>query len=111
MTAVEERETVESPYGDQPVFTFQPQDGAEPIVVPKCSVLWEEVDGKKALEFLWEIRKLNEAYQSFEFMDRAKVPNDIQRRIVRLPDDERRKFFNNWFSDLSAPPTVGLPPE
>jgi len=110
VTAVEEDQT-ESPYGDQPTFSYQPADGSEPIVFPKSAALWEEVDGKKALEFLWEVRKLNEAYQSFEFMDRAKVPDDIQRRVIRLPDDERRKFFDSWFSDLTDPPTAGLPPE
>lgn len=111
MTAVDERVEAESLYDGQPTFTYQPEDGSEPIVFPKSAVLWEEVDDKKALEFLWEIRKLNEAYQSFEFMDRAKVPNDVQRRVVRLPDDERRKFFEQWFSDLTDPPAGGLPPE
>lgn len=112
MTTVEERaDQDELPYGDQPVFHYQPADGSNPIIVPKSSVLWEEVDGVKAIKFLWKVRKLNEAYQSFEFMDRAKVPDNIQEQILDLPDAERRKFFNQWFADLSEPPEVGLSPE
>ena len=110
MTAVEERPT-ESLYGDEPTFTFHPSDGSEPIVFPKSEVLWETVDGVTAFKFLWKIRKLNEAYQSYEFMDRAKVPDEIQERVVDLPDDERREFFASWFKDLSDPPEAGLPPE
>lgn len=110
MTAVaDELELEESE--EQPTFTFEPADG-EPIVIPKADVLWETVDGKSATEFLWEIRRMNETYQSFEFMDRAKIPLDIQRRIVQLPLEERRKLLKAWFDDLNKPPTQGeLPPE
>jgi hypothetical protein len=101
-----------SPYGDAPTFSWQPGDGSEPIVFPKSAVLWEDVDGKTAYEFLWEIRKMTEAYQSFEFMDRAKVPDDIQRRVVRMPAAERRKFFDKWFADVNEPPKERvIPPE
>jgi hypothetical protein len=106
VTAVEER-----PYGDQPTFTYRPEDGSAPIVFPKSSVLWEEVDGVKAIKFLWKVRKLSEVYQTFEFMDRAKVPDDVQERVLDLPSDEREKFFANWFKNLSEPPEAGLPPE
>lgn len=95
----------------QATFTFQPDEG-DPIVLPRADVLWETVDGKGATEFLWEIRKMNETYQSFEFMDRAKVAEDVQRRIVRLSTEERRKLFRGWFDDLNKPPVEGeLPPE
>lgn len=93
-------------------FSFDPEGDDDPIVVPASSVLWEDVDGKTPLEFLWEIRKLNEAYQSFEFMDRAKIADDVQRRIVRLTQKERRRFFDAWFADVNAPDVnSGLPPE
>lgn len=96
---------------EQPTFTFQPAEG-DPIVIPKADVLWEVVDGKSATEFLWEIRRMNETYQLFEFMDRAKIPLDVQRRIVKLSVDERRDLLKDWFDDLSKPPTQGeLPPE
>lgn len=99
------------PYGDKPTFTYRPEDGSTPIVFPKSSVLWEEVDGVKAIKFLWKIRRLNNSYQTFEFMDRAKVPDDIQERVLDLPDAERSKFFELWFDDMSAPPESELPPE
>lgn len=98
-------------YGGNPTFTYRPEDGSDPIVFPKSSVLWEEVDGVKAIKFLWKIRKLNNTYQTFEFMDRAKVPDEIQGRVLDLPDEERGKFFERWFEDLSEPPEGGLPPE
>lgn len=98
-------------YRGNPTFTYRPEDGSDPIVFPKSSVLWEEVDGVKAIKFLWKIRKLNEAYQTFEFMDRAKVPDDIQERVLDLPAEERREFFDQWFDNLSEPPEAGLPPE
>jgi hypothetical protein len=121
VTAVEERQTelpvetpVELPYDGQPTFSYQPKDGSEPIVFPKSSVLWEESDGVTPFKFLWKIRKMNQWYQSYEFMDRAKVPDEIQERVVDLSDAERRQFFDAWFSDLNEPPddtTAGLPPE
>lgn len=110
MTAVDERVT-ESPYGDRPTFTYRPEDGSEPIIFPKSSVLWEEVDGVKPIKFLWKVRKLSEVYQTFEFMDRAKVPDHIQERVLDLPDDERGTFFDHWFKNLGEPPEAGLPPE
>lgn len=109
MTAVVDEELeLEEP---EETFTFQPAEG-DPIVIPKADVLWETVDGKSATEFLWEIRRMNETYQSFEFMDRAKIPLDVQQRIVRLDLEERRKLLKAWFDDLNKPPTQGeLPPE
>lgn len=111
MTLVEDKEQAELPYNGQPVFSYQPEDGSDPIIFPKSSVILEDVDGVKAIKFLWKLRKLNEAYQSFEFMDRAKVPDVIQERVLDLSYDERRKFFRAWFADINEPPKVGIPPE
>lgn len=111
MTLAEERDQDKGLYDGQPTFSYQPEDGSDLILFPKSSALWEDVDGVKAVKFLWKIRKLNEAYQSFEFMDRAKVPDDIQERVLDLSDDERRKFFRAWFADINEPPEVGIPPE
>lgn len=106
-----EPETTDEVEEEQPTFAFEPADG-DPIVIPESDVLWETVDGKSATEFLWEIRRMNETYQLFEFLDRAKIPLDVQRRIVQLPLEERRKLLKAWFDDLSRPPTEGeLPPE
>jgi hypothetical protein len=97
---------------DAPTYSFAASDGPDPIVIPKADVLWEEVDGKGPTEFLWEMRKLNETYQMFGFLDRAQITDEVQRRIVRLPVEERRKLLRGWFDELNRPPSEGeLPPE
>jgi hypothetical protein len=107
----EKTEESEEPEEEQPTFTFTPAEG-DPIVMPPAAVLWETVDGKGATEFLWEVRRMNETYQTFEFLDRAKVPMDVQRRIVQLSIEERRQLLKSWFDEVNRPPTTGeLPPE
>jgi hypothetical protein len=100
-----------SPYGDAPTFTYQPKDGGELIIFPTADVLWEEVDGVKPIKFLWRVRKLNEPYQTFAFLERAKVPDDIVERALDLPDEERQELFRRWFAEVTEPPEAGLPGE
>lgn len=107
MTAVKEPET----RYDGPMFTYQPENG-EPIVFPSADVLWEDVDGVKPAVFLWRIRKLNEPYQTFAFLDRAKVSDEMAERVLDLDPDERKTFFKNWFDQVEDHPDVeSLPPE
>lgn len=104
MTAIAETET------EGPTFTYRPDDG-EPIVFPSADTLWEEVDGVPPTVFLWRIRKLNEPYQTFAFLDRAKVSDEMAERVLSLPTEERSEFFKRWFSEVEDHPSVGLPPE
>lgn len=107
MTAVAEPETKIT----GPVFTYHPEDGSDPIVFPSADVLWEEVDGVKPVKFLYRVRELNEPYQTFAFMDRAKVEKDMAERVLDLPAEERKEFFKRWFNEVEDHPEVGLPPE
>lgn len=91
-------------------FTYIPKDGGEPIVFPDSEVLWEEVDGVKPIKFLYRLRKLNEPYQTFAFLDRANVDQDVAERVLDLDVEERKEFFKQWF-DGGESPEAGLPPE
>jgi hypothetical protein len=54
---------------------------------------------------------LNEPYQTFAFMERAKIPDEMAERALDLPDDERKELFRQWFAGVTEPPEAGLPPE
>jgi hypothetical protein len=54
---------------------------------------------------------LNEPYQTFAFLERAKVPDDIVERALDLPDEERQELFRRWFAEVTEPPEAGLPGE
>jgi hypothetical protein len=85
------------PYGNKPVFVFRPNDGSPPIVFPRVGTL--EVSAK----FMWKIYDLNELFQSFEWMNLAGVPRDIQERVLDLPTTERSRFWGSWFNDVTTP--------
>jgi hypothetical protein len=98
------------PYGDVPVFTFQPNivkpgDSMDPIIVPHISTVNGDV------EFFWEMDELDPMHQSFRYMKRANIPRDIQRRVVRLPEGEMARFLNGWFMGVLVPQGVGPPGE
>lgn len=93
-----------------PGFTYIPKAGGEPITFPSAAALWETVDGVNPVKFLWRIRRLNEPYQTFAFMERAKVSDEMAERVLDLPDKERKEFFQSWFRSAEEP-EVGLPPE
>jgi hypothetical protein len=88
---------IEHPYGDVPVFVFHPNDGSAPIVFPRVGTL--QVTAK----FMWKIYDLNELFQSFEWMNLAKVPRAIQERVIDLPQVERARFWSSWFNDITVP--------
>lgn len=101
---------VEHPYGDKPVFIFDPADGSPPIVFPRVGTL------NVTPKFMWKIYDLNELFQSFEWMNLAGVPRDIQERVIDLPQVDRARFWSSWFNDVTAPldlarDTVGPPGE
>jgi hypothetical protein len=93
-------------------FSYTPKDGGESIVFPDANVLWEEVDGVKPVVFLWRLRKMQEPYQTFAFMERAKVDDDMAERALDLDADERQEMFRQWFKGVTTPePESDLPPE
>jgi hypothetical protein len=101
---------IQHPYGDRPVFVFQPADGSAPIVFPRIGTL------KVTAKFMWRIYDLNELFQSFEWMNLAGVPRDIQERVIDLPQVDRARFWSSWFNDVTAPldltkDTMGPPGE
>lgn len=92
------------PYGNKQTYTFKPAKG-EPIVFPHITEV--EADA----HFFWKIYTLNEMFQAFEWMNRAGVPRAIQERVMLLDDDEKAKFFNEWFSAVTTPQGVAPPGE
>jgi hypothetical protein len=101
---------IEHPYGDKQVYVFTPQqvqegDSTDPIVVPHITTLDADV------EFFWELDNLDPMHQAFQYMKRAEIPREIQRRVVRLPQAELARFLNNWFLGVLMPQGVGPPGE
>jgi hypothetical protein len=105
-------ETPEHPYGESTrVFVFTPRPGSRagdaPIVFPHITTI------RPDYHFMWKLRKLDQIQQSFEWMDQAKVPDDIQERVTLLDDDDQGNFFMQWFTPAVTPAKaeVGLPGE
>jgi hypothetical protein len=104
--------TPEHPYGENAlVFVFHPKPGSRagdaPIVFPHITTI------RPDYHFMWKLRKLDQIQQSFEWMDMAKVPDEIQERVTLLSDDDQGDFFMAWFTPAVQPATtkVGLPGE
>jgi hypothetical protein len=99
----------EHPYGDVDIYTFTPTPGGTagdgPIVFPAIRSL------RPTYHFLWKIRKLDQVQQSFEWMDFAKVPDEIQERVALLSDEDQGRFFTGWFTSAINAPAVGPPGE
>lgn len=85
------------PYGNVPVHVYQPRDGSAPIVFPKVTTV------PVTAKFMWKIYNLAEIFQSFEWMNLAGVPRDVQERVVDLPPLERQDFWAGWFADVTTP--------
>lgn len=92
-----QKQEVAHPYGNRPVYVFQPEGGGAPIVFPKIATV------PVSAKFMWKIYDLAEIFQSFEWMKLAGVPRDIQERVVDLPIRERERFWTGWFNDVTAP--------
>lgn len=93
------------------VFVFHPKAGSKagdaPIVFPHITSI------RPDYHFMWKLRKLDQVQQSFEWMDMAKVPDNIQERVTLLDDDDQGDFFLQWFSPAVNPAKteVGIPGE
>lgn len=89
------------------VYVYHPVRGGEPIEFPPLTSV--DIDAK----FLWKIYTLNELYQSFEWMNRANVPRDVQERVMDLSPVEREQFWKGWFQSATSPvvdPKGSAPP-
>lgn len=99
-------------YDGKPTFTFTPKEG-DPIIVPAHATIRGEVDGLTMREFLWELDEagLSYDYQAFKYLQRSGATKEMKRRVVRLSDDEIRRFFNEWISAEDDEQEPVLPPE
>ena len=91
-----------SPYpeGTQ-LFTYQPKnEKAENIQLPM------EFDRPNKL-WLWEQSKTPYLSQTWAWLNRAGVPDSVQRQCVSLPDDEYFEMFTQWFKAMGGGATPG----
>jgi hypothetical protein len=94
------------PYGNLKIQVFTPiESEGEEIIVPHISTI------DVTEEFLWDNHKknLDLMQQSWRWMDLARIPDDVQRQIVRLAANDKRRFWQEWFAGFVPPPT-GEPP-
>lgn len=104
---VDEERVPTHPYGDKEVYVYHPKDGSAPIVFPHISEV------RPTQKFFWKIYKMNEMFQSFEWMALAGVPRDIQERVMDLGERdifEQAEFFRGWFAPISRPQGGMVPP-
>jgi hypothetical protein len=97
------------PFGDRKVQLFTPttEEGGEPFVIPHISTV------PVTEEFLWENerRKLDMMHQSWRWMDLAEMPEETQRRVLKLPSVDKRRFWQEWFQGFTPPPASEPPGE
>ena len=95
------------PYGDVEVYVYRPKDGSAPIVFPAINTV------RPTQKFFWKIYQMNEMFQSFEWMNLAGVPKNIQERVLDLGETnvyEQAEFFRGWFAPISRPQGGMTPP-
>lgn len=95
------------PYGDIEVYVYHPKDGSAPIVMPHISEV------RPTQKFFWKIYRLNEMFQSFEWLNLANVPRPIQERIMDLGEKdvfEQAELFRGWFAPITRPQGGMVPP-
>lgn len=81
---------------DVVVFTYQPEDGREPILLA--------MNGFEQPDKLWhfDVAQLPALAQTWKWMDRANIPKAIQRQALMLSDQEYFKMFDAWFDAMKA---------
>lgn len=88
-------EAIKSPYPKTVrVYSYQPKDGSDPILLP--------MDGFEIPDKLWHFdnAQLPILTQTWNWMNRAKIPKDIQRQAQKLPDGEYFGMFDEWFDAM-----------
>jgi hypothetical protein len=76
------------------VYAYKPKDGSEPILLA--------MNGFEVPDKLWhfDTAQLPILGQTWAWMDRAKIPKEIQRRTQLLPDPEYFAMFDEWFAAM-----------
>lgn len=85
-----------SPYPDGvQVFTYQPKDGSEPILLA--------MNGFERPNKLWffDLAEMPRLAQTWAWMTAAGIPRAIQRQAQLLPDPEYFAMFDAWFNAMS----------
>ena len=82
------------------LFSWNPKGGGETLLLP---MEFEKPDKV----WLWDQAKLPFLSQTFRWMEKANVPNDIQRKVCALPDDEYMEMFGEWFKAMGGGATPG----
>src|SRR5215472_11861170 len=99
MAAPQEIPVVEPPpTGGLDVFTYTTKAG-EAIELPLDFDRPDFVNSADDREWLWEQRRHPFHVQMWMWLDRAKVPETVQRQIVRLALEEQFDVFNQWFKE------------
>jgi hypothetical protein len=77
-------------------FSYQPKSGDEPILLA--------INGFDPPDKLWffDVAQLPRLAQTWKWLDRARVPKDIQRQAQILPDGEYFEMFDQWFEVMKA---------
>jgi hypothetical protein len=78
------------------VFEYQPNDGSDPIPLA--------MNGFKTPDKVWhfDVAQMPILSQTWEWMKRANIPKDIQRRAQMLPDAEYFGMFDKWFDAMKV---------
>jgi hypothetical protein len=78
-----------------PQFTFHPKGDGGPITVP---VVMTAIPEEKQRWFFWKLRKLVGFEQPIFWLEQAHISDDIQERLMLLPDQEWSRFFEEWMA-------------
>ena len=78
------------------VYAYQPKDGSDPILLA--------MNGFDLPDKVWhfDLAQLPILSQTWQWMERAKIPKDIQRRACALPDSEYFGMFDEWFDAMKV---------
>ncbi|MCV7174939.1 hypothetical protein [Mycolicibacterium sphagni] len=96
--------TPSHPYGDIEVYVYRPRNGAPAIVFPHIGTT------RPTQKHFWKLYSLNPMFQSFEWMNFAKVPQHIQEQVMDLSPFEQGQFFAGWYAPLHQPDAGGMAP-
>ncbi len=91
-------------YGFKKLYTYQPQDGSDPIEFPHISTC------QPTALFFYDNRHTDEMHQAFAWMDLCGIPDQIGRRVFLLPDTEQATLLREWFGGLNLTPSRGVAP-